>query len=147
MKNRLKLIRTAALFISVFSCIVFCAITQTADLETEEEVDRASGQTAPLIGLSAFALLVVIGVGRKIREEDRKERELQEAYRHYEELAAMYNMGIQQAPLSSQSADDIIIERAKVLYQQGDIAGSKALLRTMPDNPTAQGILARMEQR
>lgn len=144
MKTCLNIIGAIALLIGIGSCCIYFVAAGTADINTEDDIDRVGSVTAPFLGLSAFAFLVAIGVGISVRQINRRERDQKEERRHQEQLHAMYQMSKSSVP-PPQNPDDMLIERAKLLYQQGDIEGCKALLRTMPFNPKAQKALMRIE--
>lgn len=148
MRNCLNLIGGIALLVFAGSCCGFFTVAGSSDAQTQEEFDQASQEASPYLCLSIVSFIVVGLVTTQTRRMARNQKEVDTERRHQEQIDAMYLAASMQAQNNRPSAvgtDDLMIERAKLLYQQGDIDGCKALLRTMPNNPKAKRALAKIE--
>lgn len=145
MKSCLNCLGAIALLVAFSSGIASAAFFFTTG--TEAEAREAANNFWISIGIFLIAFLTVIVIFNYNSRRAKRNRAKTEERRHQEQLAALYQATANQPrPASPSNEDDLLIDRAKLLYQQGNIEACKALLRTMPNNPKAQKALMRIEQ-
>ncbi len=144
MKSCLNCLGGIALLVAFSSGIASAAFFFTTG--TEAEVQQAADNFGISAGVFLISILTVIVVFNYNSRKIRRDRAKLEERRHQEQLAVLYQATNNQSRTPTPSSeDDLLIDRAKLLYQQGNVEACKALLRTMPNNPKAQKALMRIE--